>query len=109
MKQKSKAITDLGPTTNMTEARHIIGLVGYYRKFFPIFSNTIRPLNELTKKNVPFKWTDQCQKSLEYIKQVIITNPILIHSDPNKQYFLFTDCSKHSWSRILTVFRTDKS
>ena len=47
MKHKIKAITDLAPTTSITEARHIIGLVGYYGKFFPIFSNTIRPLNEL--------------------------------------------------------------
>ena len=43
MKQKIKAITEFVLTTYITEARHITGLVGYYRKFFPIFSNTIRP------------------------------------------------------------------
>ena len=53
----------------------MIGLIGYYRKFFPVFSDTIRPLNELTRKNVPLKWTEQCQRSLDYIKQVITTNP----------------------------------
>ena len=78
MKQKIKTITDLATAANVTEARHIIGLVGYDRKFFLIFSDTIRPLNELTRKNVPFKWIDQCQRSLEYIKQVITTKPILI-------------------------------
>ena len=41
MKQKVKAITELGPATNITEARHITGLIGYYEKFFPIFSNVI--------------------------------------------------------------------
>ena len=75
MKQKIKAIADLAPTTNITKVQHIIGLIGYYRKLFPIFSDTIRPLNELTRKNVHFKWTDQCQ-NLEYIKQVITPNPI---------------------------------
>ena len=40
-----KVVTGMTPTTNVTEARHIIGLVGYYRKFFPIFSNTIRSLH----------------------------------------------------------------
>ena len=63
MKEKIKAVTDLAPTTSITEARYIIGLVGYYRKFFPIFSNAIRPLNELTRKNIPFQWTDPCQIS----------------------------------------------
>ena len=62
MKQKIKVITDLAPTRNVTEARHMIGLIGYYRNFFPIFGEIIRPLNELTRKNVSFKWTDQCQK-----------------------------------------------
>ena len=57
MKQKIKAMTDLAPATNITEAQHIIELIGYYRKFFAIFSDTTRPLNELTRKAVPFKWT----------------------------------------------------
>ena len=73
MRQKIKAIMDLAPTTNITEARHMIGLIGYYRKFLPIFSDMIRPLNELTRKNTPFKWTQQCQVSLVYVKQVITT------------------------------------
>ena len=30
--QKMKAITDLVPATNITEAGHIIGLIGYNRK-----------------------------------------------------------------------------
>ena len=80
------------------KARHIIGLVSYYKKFFPIFSNTIRSLNKVTRENIPFKWTDQCQRSLEYIKQVITTKPILIYPNPNKQYYLFMVSSKHSWS-----------
>ena len=68
MKQKVTAITDLAPTTNINEVRHIIGVIGYYRKFFLIFSDMIPPLYELTKKHVPFKWTEQCQKSLDYVK-----------------------------------------
>ena len=29
------------------------------------------------------------------------TNLILFYPDPDKQYYLFTDSSKHSWSGIL--------
>ena len=67
VKQKIKAITDLATTTNGMEARHFIGLVGYYRKFFPIFSITIRPLNELTKKTSTSNEQTHV-KGLEYIK-----------------------------------------
>ena len=64
----------------------------------------IRPSNELTKKNVPFKWRKQCQKCLDYVKQVNTTNPILVHPYPDKKYYLFTDSSKHSWSGILIQY-----
>ena len=60
----------------------MFSLIGYYRKFFPIYSYMIRPLNELTKKNAPFKWTKVCQKSLDNVKQVITTNPILVYHLP---------------------------
>ena len=77
-------MANLLPPTSVTEVRHMIGLIGYYRKFFPMFSDMIQPLNDLTKKNVPFKWTKECQKSLDYIKQVITTSPILVYSNPSK-------------------------
>ena len=64
----------------------------------------IRPLNELAKKNIPFKWMEQCQKSLDYVKHVITTNPILVYPDPDKQYYIFMDSSKHSWSGILVEY-----
>ena len=47
-------------------------------------------------------------KILEYIKQVITANPILIYPDPDKQYFLSADSSKHLGWSFNTVFKTDK-
>ena len=75
MRLKTKAITDLVSATNITKARNMIGLIGYPRMFFPVFSDMIRSLNELTKKTVSFKWTEQCQKSLDYIKQSSLQTP----------------------------------
>ena len=63
VKQKVKGTTDIATAMNISEVRHIIGLVGYYRKFFPIISGIIGSLNELTRKNFPFKWTEEQQKS----------------------------------------------
>ena len=101
MKEKVKAKTDLAPTTNIAEARYMIGLIDNYRKFFPILSDMMLLLNEITRKNVSLKWTKQCQKSLNFIKLVITTRPILAYLDPDKQYYLFVDSGKHSWSGIF--------
>ena len=98
----------MAPATNVMESRHIIGLVGYYRKFFSLFSNTIRPLNELTRKNATFKFTGQYLRCLEYMKQTIKTSHIVIYQDQNKQYYLYIDSSKHSWNGILIQYSEQK-
>ena len=41
MKQKPQAIMDLVPATNITEACHMTGLISYYRKFFPVFTDVM--------------------------------------------------------------------
>ena len=78
MKQKVQAIMDSLPATNIIKACHMIGLISYYRNFFPVFSDMVQPLNELTKKNVPFKWVKQYRKNLDYVKQAITSSPILV-------------------------------
>ena len=77
-------------------------MVGYYRKFIPRFADIARPMTNLTKQDVPFEWTLQCQASFEMLKDALITSPILKYPDPNKSYTLFTDASKHAWGCVLT-------
>ena len=84
MKQRVQAIMDLVPATNITEACHMIVLISYYRKFFPVFNAMMLLLNELTKNNIPFKWMKLCQKSLDYVKQVITSSPTLVYHDLDK-------------------------
>ena len=43
-------LVNLTPPTDMTETRHIIGLVSYYRKVMEKFSDIMTPLNDLTRK-----------------------------------------------------------
>ena len=89
------------PTTPK-EIKQFLGLVGYYRKFIPRFADIAKPMTNLTRQDVPFEWTVQCQASFIMLKEVLITSPILKYPDPNKAYTLFTDASKHAWACVLT-------
>ena len=89
------------PTTSK-EIKQFLGLLGYYRNFIPRFADIVRPITNLTKQDVPFEWTIQCQASFEMLKEALITLPILKYPDPNKAYTLFTDASKYSWACVLT-------
>ena len=58
-------------------------------------------MTKLTQKNVPFKWDEKCQKSLQLAKEHLQSPPMMIYPDKSKPFHLFTDSSKFTWSSVL--------
>ena len=102
MPEKLECIKDMPPPKTTKEVKQFLGLIGYYRKFVPRFSNLARPLNMLTRKDVPFEWTPICQEMFDLLKACLMTELILKYPDPNQRYVLFTDASKYAWACVLT-------
>ena len=94
--EKLACIKEMPPPTTPKEVKQFLGLVGYYRKFIPRFSDMARLLNVLTRKDIPFEWTPTCQESFELLKTSLMTEPVLTYPDPNHPYVLFTDASKYA-------------
>ena len=106
MPEKLACIKDMPPPKTPKEVKQFLGLIGYYQKFVPRFSDLVRPLNVLTRKDVPFEWTPICQESFELLKTSLMTETILTYPDPNHPYVLFTDASKYAWACVLTQEKT---
>ena len=87
--EKPEVIKNLAPTRNVDKACQILGLIGYYRSFVPSFSNITLPITSLLKKNTPFVWSEKCQLTLDYLKEVFYNKPILQFPDPNKPFILY--------------------
>ena len=100
--EKLDSIRKMPAPTTPKEIKQFLGLVGYYRKFIPRFADIARPMTNLTKQDIPFEWTVQCQAAFELLKEAIIISPILKYPDPNKEYTLFTDANKYAWACVLT-------
>ena len=100
--EKLDSIKKMPAPTTPKEIKQFLSLVGYYRKFIPRFADIARPMTNLTKQDIPFEWTVQCQAAFELLKEATITSPILKYPDPNKGYTLFTDASKYAWACVLT-------
>ena len=98
MPEKLACIKEMPPPKTPKEVKQFLGLIGYYQKFVPRFSDLARPLNVLTRKDVPFEWTPICQESFKLLKASLMTEPILTYPDPNHPYVLFTDASKYAWA-----------
>ena len=77
--------------TKVKEVRSFLGLVGYYRRFVKDFARIARPLYNLTKKNLVFKWDESCQKAFESLRDAITSDNVLKYPDFKKPFFLTTD------------------
>ncbi len=86
----------------MKDIESFLGTLNFWRKFVRGFSDIARPLNKLRQKDVPFVWTDECQKSFDALKQSITSAPVLHTPQPDLPYLLETDASGFAIGAILS-------
>jgi hypothetical protein len=71
--KKVRAIEDYPVPKTVRDIRSFIGLAGYYRRHVRDFAKLAQPLTNLTKKDVPFTWTNEHQLAFENLKQILST------------------------------------
>ena len=100
--EKLESIAKMPAPKTPKEVKQFLGLVGYYRKFVPRFADISRVLTHLTKKDVEFKWTAECENCFQILKRSLQESPILRYPDPKANYTLYTDASKYAYAGVLT-------
>ncbi|XP_073363137.1 uncharacterized protein [Aegilops tauschii subsp. strangulata] len=83
---KVAAVTEWETPTTVGEIRSFLGLAGYYRRFIENFSKIAKPMTELLKKEKKFVWTDECESSIQELKQRLVTAPVLTLPDIHKDF-----------------------
>ena len=88
--------------TSLSELRSFLGLVGYYRRFIPDFSEIAAPLTRLTQKFSKFVWSPQCTESFEKLKELLVSAPILTFPQGDGVFVLDTDASLEGVGAVLS-------
>ena len=72
------------PTPRTTkQVKRFVAMITYYSHFIDKFQLIVKPLLELTKKEIEFCWGDNHQQIFEMCKQLMLQAPILAHPDWN--------------------------
>ena len=95
------AIREIPPPKMATEVRSFLGLAGYYRRYVKNFAAIAAPLHALTRKDVVFHWSEECQTAFDRLKTLLTTSPITAFPDFSQAFRLYTDASTAGLGAIL--------
>ncbi|CAG7731162.1 unnamed protein product, partial [Allacma fusca] len=100
--EKIEAIVKYPRPTNLTKLRGFVALCSFYRRYVPLFSTIASPLNDLTKKDVKYTWSDSCEDAFNSLKGSLVKAPVLAHYDPELPVKLATDASQVGFGATLS-------
>jgi hypothetical protein len=80
----------------------------FHQKFIKVYSRIAWPLHQLIRLDILFKWTPQCQKAFETLKQALATAPILIHYNPELLMRVEIDISDRVVAAVLSQLYNNK-
>lgn len=86
---------------NLREVRGFLGFANFYHRFIKDFAKVACPLNDLTKKEVPFIWGEAQQSAFNQLRQAFISEPILTLWEPGRPTRVEVDASGYATGGVL--------
>ena len=99
--RKVQAVQDWPAPVTVKQVKQFLGLANYFRKFIPGYSVVSAPLTDLTRDNVPYVWSDKCNKAFTDVKYLLSHAPVLAFPDPDLPYVVISDASLLGTGAVL--------
>ena len=100
--ERVKCVLEAPSPQNKQQLQSFLGLMIYNAKFHPSLSHVLHPLNNLLRKNVQWKWTEEEQKSFDAAKALVSNRQYLAHYDVSKPLKVYCDASPKGVGACLT-------
>jgi hypothetical protein len=94
-------ILNMPPPTSAKQLCSTLGHTRYYHRFIRIYATIITPLEKLLKKSEIFRWTPECDKAFDILKEKLSTAPILIFPNWEIEFHVHVDASSIALGAIL--------
>ena len=78
-----EAITKMPIPPDQHAVQRYLSMLNFLARFCPKLSDVVKPLRDLTHKDVPFEWTDAHDKAFVESKNLIAHAPVLRYFNPH--------------------------
>ncbi|XP_053681478.1 uncharacterized protein LOC127161145 [Labeo rohita] len=99
---KVDAVRTFPTPKSLKEVQRFLGLAAWYHRFIPDFSTKTAPLHALKRKDAEWKWTEECQRSFDLIKDELTRAPVLSTPNFDCSFKVQTDASNVGLGAVLT-------
>lgn len=102
--RKVSTVQNWPAPSDVSQVRAFLGLGNYFRRFIQGYSNLVRPLNDLLKKGVPFRWDVRCTNAFNGLKSALLNAPVLTlpdFSDSAPGFDVWCDASGYDIGAVL--------
>ena len=105
--KKVSDVLGMKPCRNVKDIQTFMGMVNYYARFLPQYSEVSKPIVDLTRKNKKFVWGTEQQQAFETLKERLCTAPVLAYPRDDCKYILDTDASNYALGAVLSQLQPD--
>ena len=101
-RQRIKAMKQIPLPHNKNGMQSFMGTINFVRRFVPDFTQIVKPLQQMVKQSVQFKWTDVEKNAFSKINTSIAHAPSLKSPNFEKDFILYAFTSDNSLEAVLT-------
>lgn len=105
--EKIEAIQNIPMPRSVKEIRSFLGMASYYWRFIFGFAGISAPLQAATSKNKKFEWDEEKNEAFEFLKDVLMTPPVLAFPDIASPLVVETDALAFSVGAVLEQKKED--
>jgi hypothetical protein len=99
---KVQGVQDWPIPCNLKDTCGFLGFCNFYHHFIRGFSELAHPLNDLTKKDMPWDWTPERQQAFDTLKECVSQEPILMAPDLARPFELEVDALSFAIGAVLS-------
>jgi len=99
---KVAGVAEWPAPSNKKEVQSFLGFTNFYRRFIRDFSHHARPLFDLTKGDVKWRWTSEEQSAFDALKSAVTSTPVLASPDNSRPFRIEADSSDFATGAVLS-------